>query len=86
MPICTLVLFMETMLKLPSQNIIEAHFRKKRFWDEDIVTILGASYAGREFTEKALSSRVTLDFGDESMAVIHELKTLITSPAPVQNH
>ena len=48
---------------------------------QDIIAILGASYAGREFTESALSSRVTLDFPNESMAVIHELKILITSPS-----
>ena len=71
------------MLKLPSQEIIEAHFREKPFWDEDIVRILGSNYAGREFTESALLSRVTLDFGDDAMAVIHELQTLMTSPTPV---
>ena len=72
---------MDTMLKLPSQEIIEAHFREKPFWDEDIISTLGSHYAGREFTESALSSRVTLDFPNESMAVIHELKILITSPS-----
>jgi hypothetical protein len=77
---------MDTMLKLPPLESIKEHFRKKRFWDEDIFQILGTNYAGREFTESALLSRVTLDFGDDSMAVIHELQPLITSPAPVQNH
>jgi hypothetical protein len=74
---------METMLKLPSQEAIRDHFNKKRLWDQSIIEKLTDKYAGIELPQSTLSSRVTLDFGGDAMAVIYELQTLMTSPTPV---
>ncbi len=68
----------------PSIQQLEETFSLDNLWDKDVLETLKEYFVGKKFSESSLAHNLVIWFPKEEwMAVLHELKTLMTSPTPV---
>jgi hypothetical protein len=67
----------------PSMQKIEETFSLDNLWDGDVLETLKSYFVGNKFSESSLAHKLVIWFPEEWRAVLHELKKLLYSPAPV---